>query len=146
LVIQVENLVKTCGQIRAVDGITFRSNQGDTFGMVILGTLTFVSIGCLAISRAKTTGSAMPIIQLLQLPMLFLSGVFSLIEIMPSFMKPIVAVMPLSYQGNGLRQIRVEATPPESAAGERAGAGRLVRCIVSAGDKIFQVGIESRLI
>jgi len=34
LVIQVENLVKTYGQIRAVDGITFQVNRGDIFGML----------------------------------------------------------------------------------------------------------------
>lgn len=34
MVIQVENLVKTYGQIRAVDGITFQVNRGDIFGML----------------------------------------------------------------------------------------------------------------
>jgi len=84
------------------------------FTMVVVGTLTFVSIGYLAVSRAKTTESAMPVVQLIQFPMLFLSGVFFPVEIMPSFMKPIVAVMPLSYLGDGLRQIMVAATPQNS--------------------------------
>ena len=56
----------------------------------------------------------MPVVQLIQFPMLFLSGVFFPVEIMPSFMKPIVAVMPLSYLGDGLRQIMVDATPQNS--------------------------------
>jgi len=34
MVIEVENLVKTYGQIKAVDGISFRVNQGDVFGML----------------------------------------------------------------------------------------------------------------
>jgi len=96
---------------RFVFGVNMVGNWFLLFGMVILGTLTFVSIGYLAIARARTTESAMPVIQLIQFPMLFLSGVFFPIEIMPSFMKPIVAVMPLSYLGDGLRQIMVEATP-----------------------------------
>jgi len=46
------------------------------FGLVLLGALTFISIGYLAVSRARTTEGAMPIIQLIQFPMLFLSGIF----------------------------------------------------------------------
>jgi ABC-2 type transport system ATP-binding protein len=34
VVIQVENLVKTYGQIKAVDGISFQVNRGDVFGML----------------------------------------------------------------------------------------------------------------
>lgn len=83
------------------------------FALVILGTLTFVSIGYLAVSRAKTTEGAMPIVQLIQFPMLFLSGIFFPIDIMPSFMRPIVAMMPLSYLGDGLRQVMVAATPQQ---------------------------------
>jgi ABC-2 type transport system permease protein len=56
----------------------------------------------------------MPIIQLIQFPMLFLSGVFFPIEIMPAFMRPVEAIMPLSNLGDGLRQVMVDATPQHS--------------------------------
>ncbi len=80
-------------------------------GLVILGTLTFVSIGYLAVSRVKTTEGAMPIIQLIQFPMLFLSGIFFPVEFFPAFMRPIVDAIPLTYLGDAFRQIMVEATP-----------------------------------
>jgi ABC-2 type transport system permease protein len=81
------------------------------FGVVLIGTLTFVSLGYLAVSRARTTEGAMPIIQLIQFPMLFLSGIFFPIEMLPDFMRPILAAMPLTYLGDALRQIMVGATP-----------------------------------
>jgi ABC-2 type transport system permease protein len=44
-------------------------------------------------------------------PMMFLSGIFFPIEIMPDFMLRIAAVMPLTYLGDALRQIMVNGTP-----------------------------------
>ena len=79
-------------------------------GLVTLGTLTFISIGYLAVSRARTTESAMPIVQLIQFPMLFLSGIFFPVEIMPAFIKPVMAIMPLTYLADALRQVMVDAT------------------------------------
>ncbi|MFC1964406.1 ABC transporter permease [Chloroflexota bacterium] len=84
------------------------------FGLVLLGTLTFVSIGYLAVSRARTTEGAMPIIQLIQFPMLFLSGVFFPVDFMPDFTRPIVNALPLTYLGDTFRQVMVEATPLHS--------------------------------
>jgi ABC-2 type transport system permease protein len=80
-------------------------------GLVLLGTLTFISIGYFAVSRARTTEGAMPIIQIIQFPMLFLSGIFFPVEFMPDFMRPVLAVIPLTYLGDAFRQVMVEATP-----------------------------------
>ncbi len=91
--------------------VTMTGNWLALIGLVILGTLTLISIGYFAVSRARTTEGAMPIIQLIQFPMLFLSGVFFPIDIMPDFMRPIVMAMPLTYLGDALRQVMVNATP-----------------------------------
>ena len=81
------------------------------FGLVILGTLVFISLGYLAVSRVKTVEGAMPIVQLIQFPMLFLSGIFFPIEFMPDFMRPIVEALPLTFLADSLRQVMVDATP-----------------------------------
>ena len=79
--------------------------------MILLGTLAFISIGYFAVARAKTVEGAMPIIQLVQFPMLFLSGIFFPVEIMPAFMRPIINAMPLTYLGDAFRQIMVQGVP-----------------------------------
>ncbi len=81
------------------------------FGVIVFGTLTLISIGYFIVARARTVESAQPIIQLVQFPMMFLSGIFWPIEFMPAFIKPVVLAMPLTYLGDALRQIMVDATP-----------------------------------
>jgi len=80
-------------------------------GVVFLGTLTMISIGYVIVARARTEESAQPIIQLVQFPMMFLSGIFFPLEFMPDFIKPLVMAMPLTYLGDALRQVMVDATP-----------------------------------
>ncbi len=84
------------------------------FGLVVLGALTFVSIGYLAVARSRTVEGAMPLIQLIQFPMLFLSGIFFPIDFMPDFMRPIVSAIPLTYLADVLRQVMVGSTPAYS--------------------------------
>jgi len=96
---------------RLVFNVEVVGNWFILFGLVILGTLTMVSIGYLAVSRARTVEGAMPIVQLIQFPMLFLSGIFFPVDFMPGFMRPLVAVMPITYLGDALRQTMVNATP-----------------------------------
>ena len=81
------------------------------FSLILLGTLALISLGYLAVSRAGTVEGAMPIVQILQFPMLFLSGIFFPVDFMPDFMRPIVTAIPLTYLGDALRQTMVGATP-----------------------------------
>jgi ABC-2 type transport system permease protein len=78
-------------------------------GMVILGTLTFLALGYLLSAFAKTERTAMPLLMSIQFPMMFLSGIFFPVEMMPDFMVPIMNAMPLTYLGDSLRQIMVGA-------------------------------------
>lgn len=72
-------------------------------GTVILGASTFISLGYFLISFAKTNEAAQGIIQVVHFPMMFLSGIFFPIEIMPAFLKPIMNAIPLTYLGDLLR-------------------------------------------
>ena len=102
-------------------------------GLLLLGTCTFISIGYLAISRASTVEGAMPIIQIIQFPMMFLSGIFFPIDIMPDFIRPVVEAIPLTYLGDGFRQIMVQATPLHPLSVDVAVlAGWLVACMLLA--------------
>lgn len=79
-------------------------------GMVILGALTFLTMGFMMSAFAKTQESAMPLLMMVQFPMMFLSGIFFPVEIMPGFMRPIMDAMPLTYLGDSIRQIMVESS------------------------------------
>lgn len=100
------------------------------FGLVLLGTLTLVALGYALVARARTTEGAMPIIQVVQFPMMFLSGIFFPVEFIPDFMRPVVEAMPVTYLGDALRQVMVDGTPLHSLGIDVAVlAGWLVACM-----------------
>ncbi len=96
-------------------------------------TFTLISIGYFIVARARTVEAAQPIIQLVQFPMLFLSGIFWPVDFMPAAMRPIINAMPLTYLGDAFRQIMVGATPIHSLWLDAAVLGTwLVVCMILA--------------
>lgn len=96
---------------RLVFHVTIISSLWKVLGLVILGSLTFISLGYMLITFTKTMESGRGIIQLVQFPMMFLSGIFFPIYFMPDYIKPVVRAIPLTYLGDALRQLMVGATP-----------------------------------
>ena len=80
-------------------------------GAVLLGTLVFVSMGYVIVGLARTAESGAAIGQLIQFPMMMLSGSIMSAELLPGFFQPIIAVMPLTYLSDLLRQTMVGMTP-----------------------------------
>ncbi|MEW5865655.1 MAG: ABC transporter permease [Bacillota bacterium] len=85
-------------------------------GIVLLGALTFVSMGYMLASFPRTEEAGMGLVQLIQFPMMFLSGIFFPVDFMPSFLRPVVTVMPLTYLADLLRQVMVGAPPLHSVS------------------------------
>jgi ABC-2 type transport system permease protein len=78
---------------------------------VVLGALMFVSLGYLMSGLAKTQDSVTGLSQLVNFPMMFLSGLFFPVDMMPAWIRPVIDAMPLTYLADGLRQIMVGAIP-----------------------------------
>lgn len=74
---------------------------------VFFGAAVFVSIGYMLVSFARTEESANGILQIVQFPMMFLSGIFFPLELLPSVLQPVVKVIPLTYLGDLLRGVLV---------------------------------------
>ncbi|HHY47605.1 MAG TPA: ABC transporter permease [Firmicutes bacterium] len=107
-------MVQACAIIaigQAVFNVNIIGSWFSILGSVFLGAVTFVSMGYMLVSFARTEESGQGIIQLVQFPMMFLSGIFFSVEIMPSFLRPVVTAMPLTYLGDLLRQVMVGAPP-----------------------------------
>ncbi|MDM8000414.1 MAG: ABC transporter permease [Dehalococcoidia bacterium] len=83
-------------------------------GVVVLGSLVFTSLGYLMAAFVKTEEAAIPIINVVAMPMMFLSGTFFEITSMPSFIEPLIKALPLTYLNDALRQIMVDGTPVHS--------------------------------
>jgi ABC-2 type transport system permease protein len=77
---------------------------------ILLGGLTFVAIGYLVASFARTEAAGNAIVQAIQFPMMFLSGVYFPIDFAPDWLRPVVNALPLTYLGDALRQVMVEGS------------------------------------
>ncbi|MCJ7823725.1 MAG: ABC transporter permease [Anaerolineales bacterium] len=78
-------------------------------GTVLLGTLVFVSLGYAIAGIGRSQESTMGIAQLVNFPMMMLSGSIISADMLPGFLKSIVHVMPLTYLSDLLRQTMVGA-------------------------------------
>jgi ABC-2 type transport system permease protein len=90
-----------------VFGVTVTGNLIMILGTVILGASVFITLGYFLISFTKTEESATGLIQVVQFPMMFLSGIFFPVEGMPNFLKPVVNAIPLTYLVDILRNVMV---------------------------------------
>ena len=99
-------------------------------GIVALGALTFTSLGYVVASFTRTEEAANGVTQVLQVPMMFMSGIFFPLELMPQWMRGIATVLPLTYLGDALRQTMVGGSPfVPLAVGLAILAGWLVICL-----------------
>ncbi len=80
-------------------------------GFVALGAVTFISIGYVIASFARTEEAANGLTSVVQFPLMFLSGIFFPIALMPAFLQPAAAVMPLTYLADALRQVMAGGVP-----------------------------------
>lgn len=91
--------------------VTVAGNVTLLVGFVVLGALMFVAMGYMIAGIAETQESVNGLTSLLNFPMLFLSGLFFPVEVMPAWIQPVVKAIPLTYLADALRQIMVDAPP-----------------------------------
>jgi ABC-2 type transport system permease protein len=73
-----------------------------------LGAMVFLGMGFAVAGWAKDENQATPVAQLIQLPMLFLSGVFFPREGLPQWLESITNLLPLTFLVDALRKIATE--------------------------------------
>jgi ABC-2 type transport system permease protein len=69
----------------------------------IVGTTAFSAIGFMVSSLTKTPDSYFGLANLISFVMMFLSGIFFDSSSLPSYIKPISDILPLTYFANGIR-------------------------------------------
>jgi len=74
---------------------------------VALGAVAFLALGYVLASFTKTEDAANGLTQVVQFPMMFLSGVFFPIDAMPPILQTIARLIPLTYLADALRQVMV---------------------------------------
>jgi len=95
----------------AAFGVRVTGSWALLVGMVVLGSLASTGLGYCVASLCRSSEAMAVAIQILNLPMMMLSGSMFSLEMLPSYFKPLSALMPLTYLNDGLRQLMVGAAP-----------------------------------
>ena len=88
-------------------GVTVVGNLLVVVGFITLGALTFLAVGYIIASWARTEETANAGTSSVQFPLMFLSGIFFPLEIMPDWLRGVATFLPLTYLGDALRQTMV---------------------------------------
>lgn len=86
-----------------VFGVPVRGRLLDLVAFCVLASLSFSAMGLLCASRARTIEGVSGLINLAQVPMWILSGVFFASERFPSAVQPLIRALPLTALIDGLR-------------------------------------------
>ena len=114
----------------AVFHIEIVGNLAVAAGFVFLGAGAFLALGFMLASFLKTEEQATGVVQVVQMPLMFLSGIFFPFDFMPEFLRSVARLLPLTYLGDGLRQSMVNGTQIAPIALDAAIlAGWLVVCL-----------------
>jgi ABC-2 type transport system permease protein len=110
LIVATVDAVLILGVGMAVFNVKFTGNPLAVVGMVLLGAGAFLALGFTIASFVKTEEQANGVVQVVQMPLMFLSGIFFPFDFMPEFLRTVARFLPLTYLGDGLRQIMVNGT------------------------------------
>lgn len=94
-----------------VFNVPMQGNPLILLGTVILGALTFIALGYMVAAFSKNQETASGISSFINFPMMFLSGLFFPVELVPQFLRPVIAALPLTYLVDAIRQIMIGTNP-----------------------------------
>lgn len=110
LMVAIVDAVLIIGIGFAVFNVQVVGNLLEVGAIVLLGSASFLAIGFALASFLKTEEQAQGVVQVVQLPMMFLSGIFFSFEFLPGFLQTVARFLPLTYLGDALRQVMVNGT------------------------------------
>lgn len=104
----------------------------------IIGALIFLGIGFSIAGWAREETQVAPVANLIQLPMLLLSGIFFPVEVFPSWLQTVTAYFPLTFVVDAMRKIANEGISLWQLPGDLLGmsAWMMVTFVVAA--KLFR--------
>jgi ABC-2 type transport system permease protein len=106
--------------------------------VAILGILIFLGVGFAIAGWAKDETQVAPVANLIQLPLLLLSGIFFSRDGFPSWLKTITDYFPLTYVSHGLRKIANEGADLTQIPGDLIGMIVWVILVYAIAIKLFR--------
>lgn len=98
-------------------GVQLTSGSWFILPLVLAGTISFMAIGVLVGSLVKTEEAASGAVNIIILPMAFLSGAFLEPGILPDWLERITWILPMKHMSAGILDVLVRGDRLASAAG-----------------------------
>lgn len=80
------------------------------FALVLFGNLIFVNLGFIISSFAKSSNAAEGLANIIAMPMMFLSGTFFAIDLLPKSVQSVVQYLPLTALLDALREVMLSGS------------------------------------
>ncbi len=126
----------------ALFGLQIRGNLILVAAFIAIFTLASMSVGALSSVFAKNQIQAMQqIIPFLYLS-IFLSGVFYPLESMPTFLRPVTYLVPLTYMNHALRALITRGAGPEVVFGDFAALSVYSSSVMALAILLFKKRLE----
>jgi ABC-2 type transport system permease protein len=109
LVLAVPAAVVIIGFGQLVFGVPMRGSWLAALAVIVAGGLAFSGVGALVASRVTTIEGAGGLMNIVQLPMWLLGGVFFSNQRFPPLVQPLIDALPMSALTDGLRRVMLEA-------------------------------------
>ena len=130
LMVAIVDAVVILGIGVAVFHVEIVGNIAAVAGLVLLGAGAFLALGFMLASFLKTEDQASGVVQVVQIPMMFLSGIFFSFDFLPGFLQTVARFLPLTYLADAFRQVMVNGTQVAPLGVDLAVlAGWLVVCL-----------------
>jgi ABC-2 type transport system permease protein len=117
-------LVVEAGTLLGVAWLVFRVPVRGSFvtlaGVSVLGAMAFAGLALLTASRARTIEAASGWVNVVQVPMWILSGVFFSSAHFPAAVQPLIRLLPLTALNTALRAVMLDGASPVAIAAELA--------------------------
>ncbi|NQW16753.1 MAG: ABC transporter permease [Chloroflexi bacterium] len=106
--------------------------------LALLGGALFISMGLAISGWAKTEDTAAPLSNIIALPMMFMSGIFFPVDVLPEAMRSVVQFLPLTYLADGMREAALDGSSLLELGPELLGLGIWTAVIFAVATRVFK--------
>ena len=106
--------------------------------LALLGGALFIAMGLAISGWAKSEETAAPMANVISMPMMFLSGVFFPLSVMPDWLTRWSQYLPLTYLADGMRAITVEGATVTTLGNELIGLTVWIFVVFTIATKTFR--------
>ena len=106
--------------------------------LALLGGALFIAMGLAISGWAKSEETAAPMANVISMPMMFLSGVFFPLSVMPEWLTRWSQYLPLTYLADGMRAITVEGATVITLGNELIGLTVWIIVVFAIATKTFR--------